>query len=93
MTKATIVTVTEDFFKLGPDWTTTRELYSKRDNKVTEMILAGKTTGSQDQITHGISMREWIDLAAAEEWKAFVLDINTQYGGDLIQSVDIEDIT
>jgi hypothetical protein len=93
MTKATIVTVTEDYFKLGADWVNTREMYTKRDNKLSQMVLEGKTNGSQDQVSHGVTVREWVDLSAAEEFKTFVFEINTEYGGNLIQSVDIEDMT
>ena len=92
-TKATIVTVTEDYFKLGLFGVNVREMYSKRDDKIAQMVLEGKTNGSQDQISHCVTIREWVDLAAAEEFKTFVFEINTEYGGNLIQSVEIEDMT
>jgi hypothetical protein len=67
-------------------------MHSLRDAKLQEMVLAEKTDGVETVISLKVTKRSWVDLAAAEEWKAFSFQLQATLGVILIDSITIEDI-
>ena len=86
MTKATIIT-----------WTSLEAqvdnipLRDERGKKLKEMFEAGKTDGNPNIISPTVTIREWIDQAAAEEFRDFILGLDEKYGPGLVSSIVIED--
>lgn len=86
MTKATIITWASEIAQIGNP-----SLNDDRTVKLTEMIQAGKSDGNANVIAPNVTIREWVDQAAAEEFRDFMLALDKKYGGGLILSVVIED--
>jgi hypothetical protein len=86
MTKATLITWNSVEHQTG-----NLELNKERDDKLAEMVAEGKTDGVANRVTPAITIREWIDQAAAEEFRDFILALEEKYGPELIKSIVIED--
>ena len=86
MTKATIITWVSEIAQIGNPL-----LNDERNVKLTEMLEAKKTEGNPNVIAPNVTIREWVDQAAAEEFRDFMLALDEKYGGGLILSVVIED--
>jgi hypothetical protein len=54
------------------------DLSAARDVEIETMISEGKTDGSSLAITPAITIRYWLDLAAAQEYGAFISADATQ---------------
>jgi len=87
MTKATIISWSSYNSQQG-----NLLLNDKRNEKLTEMFEAGKTDNEPIQVSPRITIRHWVDQAAAEEYRDFILALSEQYGGGSILSVKIEDV-
>ena len=87
MTKATIITWSSYDAQEG-----NLLLNDERIEKLAEMFEAGKTDNEPIQITSSITVRHWVDQAAAEEYRDFMLALSEKYGGRRILSVKIEDV-
>ena len=86
MTKATIITWLSSEAQDG-----NHLLNDDRNEKLVEMFEAGKTDNEPIQITSSITVRHWVDQAAAEEYRDFMLALSEKYGGGRIISTNIED--
>jgi len=86
MTKATIITWISNEAQDG-----NLLLNDDRNEKLTEMFEAGKTDNEPIQITNSVTVRYWVDQAAAEEYRDFMLALSEKYGGGRIISANIED--
>jgi hypothetical protein len=86
MTKATIITWESQQAQIGNP-----ALNDERNTKLAEMLAAGKTEGTPNVISPNVTIREWLDQAAAEEFRVFMLGLDEKYGPGLILSVVIED--
>ena len=86
MTKATIITWASLEAQTG-----NIELDDERNKKLVEMIEAGKTDGNPNVLTPTVTIREWIDQAAAEEYRDFILGLGEKYGPGRVVSIVIED--
>jgi hypothetical protein len=86
MTKATIITWVSQQAQVG-----NISLHDERSKKLAEMYAAGKTDGNPNMISPNVTIREWIDQAAAEEFRDFMLGLDEKYGPGLILSIVIED--
>ena len=86
MTKATLITWNSVDHQTG-----NLELNKERDDKIAEMVAAGKTEGVPNRLSPSVTIREWIDQAAAEEFRDFILALEQKYGPNLITSIVIED--
>jgi hypothetical protein len=60
------------------------DLSAARDTKLAAMISAGQTDGSSLGVTPVISIRYWLDLAAAQEYGAFISDTAVTYNCTII---------
>ena len=87
MTKATIITWSSYDAQEG-----NLLLNDERIEKLAEMFEAGKTDNEPYAISPSITMRHWVDQAAAEEYRDFMLALSEKYGGRRILSVKIEDV-
>lgn len=86
MTKATVITWT------SPEAQTNNPLLNfDRDQKIEEMVNAQKTDGNPNRITNSTTIREWVDQAAAEEFRDFILSLDVKYGPGLVANIVIED--
>ena len=86
MTKATIITWLSSEAQDG-----NLLLNDERIEKLAEMFEAGKTDNEPYAISPSITMRHWVDQAAAEEYRDFMLALSEKYGGGRIISTIIED--
>jgi len=86
MTKATIITWISAAAQNG-----NLLLDDDRNEKITEMFEAGKTDNEPIKITDSVTVRYWVDQAAAEEYRDFMLALSEKYGGGRIISANIED--
>jgi hypothetical protein len=71
MTKATIITWVSEVTQFSNPL-----LNDERSAKLTEMIGADKTDGNPNMIAPNITIREWIDQAASEEFRDFMLALD-----------------
>lgn len=67
-------------------------LNENRNTKLREMYEAGKTDNVFIEISPTVGERHWLDLAAAEEYVAFITDAALQ-DGSIILSTEIQDYT
>lgn len=86
MTKATIITWVSPEAQIGNP-----SLNEERNVKLTEMVDAEKTDGAPNLISDIVTIREWVDQAAAEEFRDFMMAMDAKYGPGLILSAVIED--
>jgi hypothetical protein len=86
MTKATIITWVSQQAQVGNPL-----LNEERNTKLAEMLATGKTEGTPNVISTNVTIREWLDQAAAEEFRDFILGLDEKYGPGLVLSVVIED--
>ena len=59
--------------------------------KLAQMFADGKTDGNPNILSPVVTIREWIDQAAAEEFRDFILGLDEKYGPGLVVSIVIED--
>jgi len=86
MTKATIITWASPDAQFG-----IMALHDERGKKLAEMVEAGKTDTNVNILSPTVTIREWIDQAAAEEFRDFILGLDEKYGPGLVSSIVIED--
>ena len=86
LTKSTIITWLSKQAQMGNP-----ALNAERDAKLHEMVAAGKTDNVPDLVSSSITIRKWVDQAAAEEYRDFITALATNYGDGLVLSAVIED--
>jgi len=86
MTKATIITWTSVEAQMN-----NISLHDERSKKLAQMFADGKTDGNPNILSPVVTIREWIDQAAAEEFRYFILGLDEKYGPGLVSSITIED--
>ena len=86
MTKATIITWTSVEAQMN-----NISLHDERSKKLAQMFADGKTDGNPNILSPVVTIREWIDQAAAEEFRDFILGLDEKYGPGLVSSITIED--
>jgi hypothetical protein len=86
MTKATTITWASEIAQYS-----NTSLNEERNTKLAEMLAAGKTEGNPNIIAPNVTIREWLDQAAAEEYRDFILGLDEKYGPGLVLGITIED--
>lgn len=66
-------------------------LDEERTQKLEDMFDQVKTDSLPYFILKNKTRRYFIDQAAAEEWKEFILSMDAKYGPNLVTSIDIVD--
>jgi hypothetical protein len=69
------------------------ELNTERDAKLLEMVTEEKTDGNPEVISEIETRREFVDQAAAEEYRDFIWSMDAKYGPGIVLSIQIVDAT
>jgi hypothetical protein len=85
-----MTTFTKSTISNWTEWVYSEEYRSARDEALLVMINAGKTDGNREFGTGFLIRRNWIDQAAAEEWKNW---ITTHVPPEHLISIDIVDFS
>jgi hypothetical protein len=69
------------------------ELNAERVDKLLQMTAEEKTDGYPSAISDVETRRDFVDQAAAEEYRDFIFAMDEKYGPGLVVSVEIIDAT
>lgn len=86
LTKSTVITWVSMDAQINIE-----ELNAERVDKLLQMTAEEKTDGQPSAISDIETRRDFVDQAAAEEYRDFILAMDAKYGPGIVLNVDIVD--
>lgn len=65
------------------------ELHEERSEKILQMVLANKTDGQPTPMSDTETIREFVDLEAAQEYADFISAMDVKYGPGLVLNIQV----